>query len=224
MRISVIIPALNEADGIAAALQRLQPLRARGHEVLVVDGGSTDATAARAADLCDRLLQAARGRARQMNAGARAAGGDVLWFLHADTLVPADADAVLLEALARRAWGRFDVRLSGTQPLLRVVEALMNLRSRITGIATGDQGLFVRRQAFERVGGFPDIPLMEDIALSRALRRHGAPACLRARLVTSSRRWERHGVLRTILLMWWLRFDYWRGVPPARLAARYRQG
>ncbi len=224
MRISVIIPALNEADGIAAALLALQPLRARGHEVLVVDGGSTDATTARAVGLCDRLLQAPRGRARQMNAGARAAGGDVLWFLHADTLVPADADAVLLEALARRAWGRFDVRLSGPQPLLRVVEALMNLRSRITGIATGDQGLFVRRQVFERVGGFPDIPLMEDITLSRALRCHGAPACLRARLVTSSRRWERHGVLRTILLMWRLRFDYWRGVPPARLAARYRQG
>ncbi|MDV3240072.1 MAG: TIGR04283 family arsenosugar biosynthesis glycosyltransferase [Gammaproteobacteria bacterium] len=224
MRISVVIPALNEADGIAATLQRLRPLRARGHEVLVVDGGSTDPTAARAAGLCDRLLQAPRGRARQMNAGARAAHGDVLWFLHADTVVPADADALLLDALARCAWGRFDVRLSGTQPLLRVVESLMNLRSRITGIATGDQGLFVRREAFERVGGFPDIPLMEDIALSRTLRRHGPPACLRARLVTSSRRWERYGVLRTILLMWRLRFDYWRGVPPERLAARYRQG
>lgn len=224
MRISVVIPALNEAGGIAATLRALQPLRVRGHEVLVVDGGSTDATAARAVGLCDRLLQAPRGRARQMNAGARAARGDVLWFLHADTRVPADADALLLEALARRAWGRFDVRLSGTQPLLRVVAALMNLRSRITGIATGDQGLFVRREAFERVGGFPDIPLMEDIALSRALGRHDRPACLRTRLVTSSRRWERHGVLRTVLLMWRLRFDYWRGVPPERLAARYRQG
>ena len=224
MRISVDIPALNEADGIAATLQRLRTQRARGHVVRVVDGGCTYPAAARAAGLCDRLLQAPRGRARQMNAGARAAHGDVLWFLHADTVVPADADALLLDALARCAWGRFDVRLSGTQPLLRVVESLMNLRSRITGIATGDQGLFVRREAFERVGGFPDIPLMEDIALSRTLSRHGPPACLRARLVTSSRRWEHYGVLRTILLMWRLRFDYWRGVPPERLAARYRQG
>lgn len=223
MRISVVIPALNEADGIAATLQPLQPLRARGHEVLVVDGGSTDSTAARAAGLCDRLLQAPQGRARQMNAGAQAARGDVLWFLHADTLVPEAADALLREALARRAWGRFDVRLSGSRPLLRGVERLMNLRSRITGIATGDQGVFVRRGLFACVGGYPDIPLMEDIALSRALKRQGPPACLRARLVTSSRRWERHGVLRTILLMWRLRFAYWRGVPPERLAAHYQR-
>ena len=224
MRISVVIPTLNEADRIAATLFPLQPLRARGHEVLVVDGGSTDLTAARATGLCDRVLQAPPGRARQMNRGAQAAHGEVLWFLHADTLVPAGAAATLLEALAQHAWGRFDVRLSGPQPLLRAVEALMNLRSRLTGIATGDQGLFVRRELFERVGGFPDIPLMEDIALSRALRRSGSPACLRVRLLTSSRRWERHGALRTILLMWRLRFDYWRGVPAERLAARYRQG
>lgn len=225
MRLSVVIPALNEAAGIAATLEPLQPLRAQGHEVLVVDGGSADGTAELARSLCDVLLTAPRGRAAQMNAGAAAARGDVLWFLHADTRADAAALTALSAALADPAciWGRFDVRLSGAHPLLRVVETLMNLRSRITGIATGDQGLFVRRAVFDRVGGFPDIPLMEDIALSRVLKRQVAPVCLRERLTTSSRRWERHGVLRTILLMWRLRFDYWRGVPPEHLAAHYRR-
>lgn len=225
MRLSIVIPALNEAAGIAATLEPLQPLRAQGHEVLVVDGGSADGTAELARPLCDALLTAPRGRAMQMNAGAAAARGDVLWFLHADTRADTAAFAALSAALADPAcvWGRFDVRLSGAHLLLRVVETLMNLRSRLTGIATGDQGLFVRRDAFVRVGGFPDIPLMEDIALSRRLKRLAAPVCLRARLVTSSRRWEEHGVLRTILLMWRLRFDYWRGVPAERLALRYRR-
>jgi rSAM/selenodomain-associated transferase 2 len=225
VRLSIVIPALNEAAAIAATLEPLQPLRAQGHEILVVDGGSADGTVECARPLCDRVLTAPRGRAAQMNAGTAVARGDVLWFLHADTRADAAAVAALLAALAdpRCAWGRFDVRLSGSRPLLRIVERLMNLRSRWTGIATGDQGLFVRRAAFERVGGFPEIPLMEDIALSRLLKRQAAPTCLRARLLTSSRRWEQHGVLRTILLMWRLRFGYWRGVPPERLAVQYRR-
>lgn len=223
MRISVVIPTLNEAANIAATLEPLQALRAQGHEIIVADGGSTDATRECAMTLCDTLISTAQGRARQMNAGARAARGDVLWFLHADTRADAAAVAALLSALDRPhcEWGRFDVRLSGSRPLLRVVETLMNLRSRRTGIATGDQGLFVRRALFEQVGGFPDIPLMEDVALSRLLKRQAAPVCLRERLVTSSRRWERDGALRTILLMWRLRFAYWRGVSPERLAAQY---
>ena len=225
MHISIVIPALNEAAQIAATLAPLQTLRAQGHEILVVDGGSSDDTAQRALLLCDRILNAPRGRARQMNAGAQAARGDVLWFLHADTLASASAMDALLAALRRPqpAWGRFDVRLSGTHPLLRLVEGLMNLRSRWTGIATGDQGIFVRRHLFETVGGFPDIPLMEDIALSRRLKQEAAPICLRERLVTSSRRWEQRGVARTVLLMWRLRFAYWLGVSPERLAAQYQR-
>ena len=225
MRISVVIPALNEAPQIAATLEPLQPLRTQGHEVLVVDGGSSDGTPERALLLCDRVLSAPRGRARQMNAGAGAARGEVLWFLHADTRASAPAMDALLAALerAQTAWGRYDVRLSGAHPLLRLVETLMNLRSRWTGIATGDQGIFVRRRLFERVGGFPDIPLMEDIALSRRLKQEAAPVCLRERLVTSSRRWEQRGVARTILLMWRLRLAYWLGVSPERLAAQYQR-
>jgi rSAM/selenodomain-associated transferase 2 len=225
LRISIVIPALNEAAGIAATLEALQPLRARGHELILVDGGSDDGTVNCADGLCDQRLVAPRGRARQMNAGARAASGEVLWFLHADTLAPVGAADDLVAALERPGcdWGRFDVRLSGSHPLLRIVEKAMNLRSRWTAIATGDQGMFVRRVLFERVGGFPDIPLMEDIAFSRALKQQGAPACLARRLVTSSRRWERQGVLRTALLMWRLRFAYWRGVSPQRLSVLYRQ-
>jgi rSAM/selenodomain-associated transferase 2 len=175
--------------------------------------------------LCERVLHSAPGRARQMNAGAEAATGEVLWFLHADTGVPVDSDAIVQHALrGDAAWGRFDVRLSGRKPLLRIVAWLMNLRSRFTGIATGDQGIFVKRAVFAAVGGFPDIPLMEDIALSRTLKQCAPPVCLRARLVTSSRRWESRGILRTIFLMWRLRFAYWRGVSPERLAAYYEQG
>ena len=225
MRISVVIPALNEAVHIVATLEPLQTLRTQGHEVLVVDGGSSDGTPEHARPLCDGVLSAPQGRARQMNTGAGAARGDVLWFLHADTRASAPAMDALLAALERpqTAWGRYDVRLSGAQPLLRLVESLMNLRSRWTGIATGDQGIFVRRPLFERVGGFPDIPLMEDIALSRRLKREAAPICLRERLVTSSRRWEQRGVARTILLMWRLRLAYWLGVSPERLAAHYQK-
>lgn len=222
-RISIIIPALNEAAGIAQTLRPLQPLRARGHQVVVVDGGSADETMDIARPLADHVIASQPGRARQQNAGAEAATGDVLLFLHADTLLPLDADRLVIDGLMRsgRGWGRFDVRLSGRRPALRMVERMMSLRSRVTGIATGDQGIFVRREWFRRAGGFPQIPLMEDVALSGTLRRMGSPLCLRQRVVTSSRRWEERGVLRTILLMWRLRAEYALGADPTRLARRY---
>ncbi len=223
-RISLIVPALNEAAGIRGTLDPLQPLRARGHEVVVVDGGSTDGTPTLARPLADRVIASPRGRARQQNAGAAVAGGGVLLFLHADTRLPEDADALVLDGLrtSGRGWGRFDVRLTGAHPLLRVIERMMGIRSRLTGIATGDQAIFVRRDWFTAAGGFPDIPLMEDVALSRTLRRMGPPLCLRQPAVTSSRRWEQRGVWRTMALMWRLRLEYALGADPARLAERYR--
>jgi rSAM/selenodomain-associated transferase 2 len=223
-RISIVIPALNEAGEIARTLEPLQPMRAAGHEVIVVDGGSTDRTTELARPLADRVIRTARGRARQMNAGARVARGEVLLFLHADTRLPPDAERLILEGLARsgRGWGRFDVRLSGRHPLLVVTGPLFSLRSRLTGTATGDQAIFVRRDWFEQAGGYPDIPLMEDLALSRALRRTGRPLCLWQRVVTSSRRWEERGIVRTILLMWRLRLAYYAGADPRELARRYR--
>ena len=219
-RLSIIVPTLNEAEGIAAMLESLRELRRRGHEVIVVDGGSTDGTADLAEGLADRVLAVSAGRAGQMNAGARAAAGDVLLFLHGDTRLPDEADRLVLQCLAdgAPAWGRFDVRIAGSHPLLRVVETMMNLRSRLTHICTGDQGIFVRREAFDAVGGYPSQALMEDIAISARLRRVCAPLCLRERCLTSARRWESHGVLRTIVLMWWLRLRYALGAEPARLA------
>jgi rSAM/selenodomain-associated transferase 2 len=222
MGISVIIPTLDESAHMFGLLRDLASLRSAGHELILVDGGSLDDTMVLAEGRVDRILRAPRGRSSQMNAGARAASGAVLWFLHADTRLTSDAPQALLNACQEGAiWGHFDVRLSGRSALLRLVERAMNLRSRMTGIATGDQGIFVTRAAFERVGGYPEISLMEDIALSKALRRLGKPACLPTRLVTSSRRWEEHGVLRTILLMWRLRLSYALGADPDRLARLY---
>jgi rSAM/selenodomain-associated transferase 2 len=218
-RLTIVIPVLNEARGIGGALQALAPLRRRGHEVIVVDGGSDDGTAELAAPLCDRLLYAPRGRATQMNAGARAAAGDALVFLHADTRLPADADLLVAQALECRGWGRFDVAIDGRHRLLRLIGCAMNLRSRLSGIATGDQAIFVRRGEFP---GFPEIRLMEDLAFSRAMKRRcGRPACVAHKVRTSGRRWESRGVLRTILLMWRLRLLYALGVAPERLARLY---
>ncbi len=204
---------------IASSLGALAPLRSRGHEVIVCDGGSSDATPRIAGALCDRLLTAPRGRASQMNAGARQASGEALLFLHADTRLPPEADRLIQVALEECPWGRFDVSIQSAHPLLRVVAWTMNLRSRLTGIATGDQAIFVRRECFD---GFPEIALMEDIAFSSAMKRRGPPACLRSRVVTSGRRWERGGVLRTILLMWRLRLLYALGAAPEHLARLYR--
>ena len=221
MRLTFILPALDEAAGLMATLSPLQSLRAQGHEVILVDGGSRDGTPDLAVPWVDRVLTAPRGRARQMNAGAAATQGEALVFLHADTRLPEDAAPLIQGALRERLWGRFDVRITGRPRVLKLVARLMNLRSRLTGIATGDQALFVRREAFTAVGGFPDQPLIEDIELSKRLKRLGPPACLRQRVLTSGRRWESQGPWRTILLMWCLRFDYWRGVPAEALAARY---
>ncbi|MBL8341132.1 MAG: TIGR04283 family arsenosugar biosynthesis glycosyltransferase [Rubrivivax sp.] len=205
-------------------LRALAPLRAAGAEIIVVDGGSHDGTAALCDGLADHVLQGPRGRARQMNAGAARARGDALLFLHADTRLPAAALAHVAHALGPggRAWGRFDVQIEGRSRWLPVVAALMNLRSRLSGIATGDQAIFMRRSAFAAVGGFPEQPLMEDVEMSRRLKRIGAPACLRARVVTSGRRWDQRGALTTIVLMWRLRLLYRLGASPERLARAYR--
>ena len=225
-RLSIIVPTLDEAAGIARCLSALAPLRARGAEVIVVDGGSRDATAALAAPLADRVIAGARGRAAQMNAGATLAAGDTLFFLHADTRLPEAADRLVLEGLqsSGRAWGRFDVAIEAASPLLAIVAASMNARSRLTGIATGDQAIFARREAFARAGGFPEIALMEDVAFSKAMKRLGPPLCLRDKVVTSARRWERGGTWRTIFLMWRLRLAYFLGADPAGLAKRYDDG
>lgn len=223
-RLSIVVPVLDEAARIESCLQALAPLRASGAQIIVVDGGSSDATATLAAPLADRVVVGARGRARQMNLGAAHASADTLLFLHADTCLPPAADAAIAGALAQgpAAWGRFDVRIAGRPLALRLVASMMNLRSRCTGIATGDQAIFVRRELFRRVGGFPDQPLMEDIELSRRLRAVSRPACLRPPVVTSGRRWEQRGVWRTVVLMWRLRWLYWLGTPAERLVRLYR--
>lgn len=221
--VSVIIPCLDEAGEIAATLSGLVAMRQRGGEVIVVDGGSSDHTVLAARSRADLVLTAPSGRARQMNAGAAQARGDVLLFLHADSQLPERADELIIAQLAAkgRHWGRFDVEISGHHPLFRMIAGAINLRSRWSGIATGDQAIFVTRSMFERVGGFPEIPLMEDVALTKTLKRHGPPLCLPQRVITSGRRWEKHGVLRTIILMWQLRVAYWLGVDPHTLASRY---
>jgi rSAM/selenodomain-associated transferase 2 len=224
--LSIIMPALNEGEGIGAALDALSGMRVLGVEVIVVDGGSRDATVSRARMRADRIVLAPRGRAIQMNAGAEKATGDVLLFLHADTRLPDHADHVILAGLERsgRAWGRFDVRIEGKHPLLLLVAWLMNLRSRLTGIATGDQAIFVKREVFTAAGGYPAIELMEDIALCKHLKRVSRPLCLRERVITSGRRWEKHGVMRTMVLMWRLRLAYFFGADPNELAQLYGYG
>jgi rSAM/selenodomain-associated transferase 2 len=221
MKLSIIMPALNEAAEIEAALRALAPLRERGCEVIVADGGSGDGTAELARPFADRVITAKRGRATQMNAGAATARGDVLLFLHADTRLPVGTDDIIRDAMARSRglWGRFDVQFSGR--VLPLIAAMMNWRSRLTGIATGDQAMFVSRAAFDQAGGFPDIALMEDIALSKRLKRIAPPLCLRAKVTTSPRRWQTRGIVRTVLLMWHLRLAYYFGAAPERLAQLY---
>ena len=221
--LSIIVPVLNEARSIGPALFALKPLRQRGVEVIVVDGGSEDETPLLAQPLADRVITAPRGRASQMNAGAKVASGFIFLFLHADTKLPDDADAQVMYGRARdtAVWGRFDVRIAGRHPLLPVVARFMNWRSRATGIATGDQAMFVQRETFFRLGGFADIPLMEDIELSKRLKRITAPICVSSRVTTSGRRWDRDGLWKTIWQMWDLRLRYWLGTDPAALARRY---
>lgn len=224
MKLSIIVPVLDEARQLPALLASLAEFRSRGVQVVLVDGGSADGSPELVGRAGFHVVRSARGRALQMNAGAAAASGDVFLFLHADTRLPACADALVLDAItaSSRAWGRFDVRIDGRPAMLALVGFMMNWRSRLTGIATGDQAMFVRSDAFRAVGGFPPQALMEDIALSRRLKRISAPLCLRARVMTSGRRWETRGVWPTILLMWHLRLRYWLGAPPERLAKAYR--
>ncbi|MCK7545174.1 TIGR04283 family arsenosugar biosynthesis glycosyltransferase [Marinobacter bryozoorum] len=221
--VSIIIPVLNESAAIVPTLQRLAALREQGVEVIVVDGDSTDDTRALAAPFCDQLVVSARGRAVQMNCGAEKASGDVLLFLHGDTVLAPDAASRLHDFMSSdRAWGRFDVRLSGNRRIYRVIAFMMNLRSRLTGIATGDQGIFVRRSVLDTQGGYREMPLMEDIELCRRLKRVSRPFCVASPVITDSRRWEQNGACRTIWLMWRLRWRYWRGADPGELARAYR--
>lgn len=228
MQLSIIIPVLNEAQGLPRMLMQLMALCRRSTELIVVDGGSEDDSWQAASSAGVQVIRSERGRARQMNAGAAVARGDVLLFLHADTLLPPSAEQGIETAIQRRGgasecvWGRFDVRISGHSFMLRLVAILMNWRSRISGIATGDQAMFMTRRAFESVGGFPDQPLMEDVELSKRLLALSRPICLTDRVVTSGRRWEALGVWRAIWMMWRLRWLYWRGVPADELAESYR--
>jgi rSAM/selenodomain-associated transferase 2 len=219
MKLAIIVPMLNEAAGIGTTLATLREL---GAEIVAVDGGSSDKTIEIASAHADQILHSARGRARQMNAGAAATQADILLFLHADTALPPAADQLIRDALKNGAdWGRFDVRITGASRWFSIIAGMMNLRSRLSGIATGDQAIFVRRSAFEKIGGFPDLPLMEDIVLSQRLKQLGRPACLRQKVTTAGRRWERHGILRTILTMWWLRLRFFFGADPKQLAIEY---
>ena len=224
MRLSIVIPALNEADNILATLSPLQAMRTRGVEIILADGGSADNTTELAAPMVDCVINVRKGRAVQMNAGAAVATGDTLLFLHADSILPQDADALIGKGLqsASRTWGRFDVTIKGQHFFLPVVAWFMNHRSRLTGIATGDQGLFMTVDAFKAAGGFADMPLMEDIAMCVTLKKNGAPLYLTQKICTSGRRWEQHGVWRTIWLMWRIRLAYFFGVDPVALHRAYR--
>ncbi|MGR9106871.1 MAG: TIGR04283 family arsenosugar biosynthesis glycosyltransferase [Gammaproteobacteria bacterium] len=223
LTLSVIIPVLNESTLIASTLANLEIQADESVEIIVVDGGSTDRSVELARQTSARVLVKVGGRAIQMNHGAKHARGCCLLFLHADTRLPLDGLKILQQCVARQCvWGRFDVRLSGRNPLFRLIESGINLRSRLTGMASGDQGIFVMRRVFEQIGGFPNIPLMEDIALSKRLKKISEPLCLRQKATTSSRRWERHGIVRTILLMWTLRVLFFSGVKPERLARWYQ--
>lgn len=222
MSVSIIIPVLNEEVAINALLRQLQHYRQQGHEVIVVDGGSEDKTIEIAKNLADKVLSSQAGRALQMNTGAAQVTSDSLWFLHADTEIDKNAIIKIENALKQHDWGRFNIKLSGQNSLFRIIEKMINLRSCFSGIATGDQGIFVKLSHFNRVNGYSDLPLMEDVDLSKKLKTISPPVCVKDELVTSSRRWEQKGILATVLLMWRLRFLFWLGVSAEKLAKQYR--
>lgn len=222
MKFSIIIPVLNESSHVPGVLKQVQAFRKQGHEVILVDGGSQDDTLIKSKPHVDCVINSPRGRAVQMNAGAASSTGDVLLFLHADTMLPQDAcDSIQKVILQGNVWGRFDVRLSSDYWAFRIIETMMNWRSCLTSIATGDQAIFVHRTLFLEVGGYPEIDLMEDIALCRQLKKLSRPACIRERVISSSRKWEKNGILKTIFLMWRLRIMYFMGVSPHKLAKQY---
>lgn len=220
-RLSIIIPVLNEGDSLAPFLRALSPFKQHHVELVGVDGGSTDTSFAELQKHCDISIQTPAGRSTQMNAGAEHATGDVLLFLHADTYLPKQAINAIYNALQHAHWGRFDVRFDKTNPLLTLTAHLMNLRSRITRVATGDQALFFTRTLFNQLNGFADIPLMEDVDICKRARTLGQYAPLSYQVTTSSRRWRTHGTLKTIGLMWWLRWLYFIGVAPQKLHKTY---
>jgi rSAM/selenodomain-associated transferase 2 len=233
LNLSIIIPLLNEVDNLPNLIAHINALSPAPQQVILVDGGSTDGSITAAYNLLKGLpkmtpssidwhiIESTAGRARQMNAGAKRATEDVLLFLHADTRLPTDAIADIQRAMTTYDWGRFDVRLDSSHPLLKVVGMMINKRSRLVSIATGDQAIFIKKSLFERLGGYPDQPLMEDVELCKRLKTISRPACLKSTVTTSARRWQQHGYFRTIFLMWHLRFDYWRGVSPDSLKQRY---
>ena len=222
MRYSIIVPTLNEASGIQPCLQALQVLRGKA-EIIVVDGGSHDDTVKLASPLADQIVLSDTGRAKQMNQAALVANGDLLIFLHADTFLPANALTLIEQSLSNtQTWGCFRLRLAGKPWLLKVISVMVNLRTRLTGIVTGDQTLFIRRQTFFSVGCYPEIALMEDIALSNQLNRFSRPCCVPGYVTSSGRRWEQNGVCKTILLMWTLRARYALGTNPEKLAQLYQ--
>lgn len=221
MKFSIIIPTLNEDQILASCLRPLQPLRGNC-EIIIVDAASEQPCVP--TDLADQIICSGKGRALQMNIGASHASGDILIFLHADTCLPEHALQLIEQHLGGKQWGRFDIQLIGNHALLKVIAWLMNRRSRLTGIATGDQVIFVTRAAFAAVGHYPEIALMEDIALSKMLKKISPPLCLKAKVKSSGRRWENKGLYRTILLMWSLRLRYFFGADPQLLAALYSRG
>lgn len=222
MFISIIIPVLNEEQRVKALLEQLQIYRQQGHEVIVVNGGSDDETVSISKPLADKVITSDSGRAKQMNKGVAESTNEVLWFLHADTSIPENAIEAIQESIIKCEWGRFNIKLSGSHILFRIIEKMINVRSCVSGIATGDQGIFVKRKIFESIDGYSDIPLMEDVALSKKLKKISHSKCIKEMLTTSSRRWEKNGIIKTILLMWHLRFLYWIGVTPDKLAKLYR--
>jgi rSAM/selenodomain-associated transferase 2 len=224
--ISIVVPVLDDAPALRRLLDDLDAIPGMSAQRIVVDGGSGDGSYALAQRRADVVLRAARGRARQLAAGIAVADRDWIWMLHADARIDASAWHALTRAIAtdNTRWGRFDVRLDGSHPAFRMIEAMMNLRSRWTGICTGDQGIFVRRDLLELIEGIPDQPLMEDIELTKRLRRHARPVCLDAALGVSSRRWQQRGIVATVLLMWRLRLQYFFGASPETLVRAYYDG
>lgn len=213
---------LNEEINLSRLSCQLQSIRLLGHEVIIVDGGSVDNTLAIAYEITDMVVISKAGRALQMNSGADIASGGVLLFLHADTLLPDNALQIIVDSMQEKFfWGRFDVRLSSNKYVYRLIERLMNLRSCLTSIATGDQAIFIEKNLFERVAGFAEIALMEDVEISKRLKKISKPVCIKQKVTTSSRRWETNGVAVTILLMWKLRLYYFIGVSPDRLKQLY---
>jgi len=232
LNLSIIVPLLNEADNLPKLVAHIASLDPAPQQVILVDGGSADDSVTVANRLLKRteaaqsvidwhVIDSTVGRAQQMNVGAMLATGDVLLFLHADTELPADAIDNVQQAIAQYDWGRFDVRLDSRDPLLKIVELMINQRSRLMRIATGDQAIFIKKSVFEQIGGYPNQSLMEDIELCKRLTKIARPVCLKSKVTTSARRWQQHGTWRTIFLMWQLRFDYWRGVSPDVLKQRY---